>query len=254
MRIRLWRFFALLIALPITQAAVPRPMPDVQSRVVDGGTFTLYLNGGRIGEERFVIREEPAGRAGPVYRAGAELNLKLAGRTMRVSVAVETIGADCRPRRYEMQINGPETITITGSLAHERMRLDIRSADGDEMKEFLVRGQAAILERHIAHHYFFAAKMFGDAASGELVLIVPRQRLQQRAVLEDRGTESVRIGERELVLRHLAIVTEARTTHHFWLDGDRVMRVDVPEEGFLAVRSDIPDQSTRSSKGGTHEQ
>ncbi|KPK79946.1 MAG: hypothetical protein AMS25_10905 [Gemmatimonas sp. SM23_52] len=245
MRTRLWRFFAAFIALPIALAAVPRPTPYVQSQVVDGGTFTLYLNGGRIGEERFLIRGEPAGSAGPVYRAGAELNLKLDGRTMRVSVAVETIGARCRPRRYEIQINGPETITITGSLARERMRLDIRSAEGDEMKEFLVRGQAAILERHIAHHYFFAAKLLGNAASGELVLIVPSQRLQQRAVIEDRGTEGVRIGERELMLRHLAIVTETRTTHHVWLDGDRVMKVDVPEEGFLAVRSDIPDQATR---------
>ncbi len=241
---------ALLCAL----AAAPRPTAPVQQQVYDSGTFTLFLNDARIGEERFVIREERAGTAGPIYRAGAELNLKLDGRTMRVSVALETVGARCRPRRYELQVNGPEVTSITGRLVRERMRLDIRSPRGDEMKEFLVRGQAAILERHIAHLYFFASKVLGNAASGELVLIVPQHRLQQQATMENRGMETVRIGERELQLRHLAITSDTRTVHHIWLDGDRVMRVEVPEEGFLAVRSDITDQATRQAKGGSHEQ
>ncbi len=142
---------AALLALLFALAAAPRPTAPVQQQVFDSGTFTLFLNDARIGEERFVIREERAGTAGPIYRAGAELNLKLDGRTMRVSAALETVGARCRPRRYELQVNGPEVTSITGRLVRERMRLDIRSPRGDEMKEFLVRGQAAILERHIAH-------------------------------------------------------------------------------------------------------
>lgn len=232
---------ALLFAL----AAAPRPTAPVQQQVHDSGTFTLFLNDARIGEERFVIREERAGTAGHIYRAGAELNLKLDGRTMRESVALETVGARCRPRRYELLVDGSEGTSITGRFVRERIRLDIRSPRGDEMKEFLVRGQAAILETHIAHHYFFASKALGTAASSELVLIVPRRKLQQHATIVDRGMEAVQIGEREVQLHHLAITTDTRTEHHIWLDGDRLMRVEVPEEGFLAVRSDITGQTMR---------
>jgi hypothetical protein len=234
-----------VLALPLALAGPTRPSTPESPDDLDSGTFTLYLNGARIGDERFVIHEEGSGSAGPVYRAYAELNLKLDGRTMRISVALEALGSLCRPRRYEAEINGSEATTIVGQLIRDRIRLDVRSPAGDEMKEFLIRGATAIIDPLIAHQYFFVAKILGDEASADLSIIVPRERNQLKASIVDQGEEVVQVGEREVRVRHIALTTDNGITHHVWLDGDRVMQVEVPDEGFRAVRSDAIDPSTR---------
>jgi hypothetical protein len=205
--------------------------------VIDSGTFTLYLNGARIGEERFIIRRERVGSAGFVFRAGAELNLKLDGSTMRVSVALETVGPSCRPLRYQAELNGSAATKITGTLSRDRIRLDVRSPSGSEMKEFLVPGEVALLDKYVAHHYFFANKLLADKRSVDVSIIVPRDRKQEAMRIVDQGVEPVSIGSSELELRHITIDSQTGATHHVWLDGDRVMKVEVPEDAFLAVRS-----------------
>ncbi len=205
--------------------------------MVDNGTFTLYLEGARIGEERFIIRRERVGSAGFVFRAGAEINLKLDGSTMRVTVALETVGPSCRPLRYRAEVNGSAATTVVGTLSRDRIRLDVRSPRGDEMKEFLVPGAVALLDKYVAHHYFFANKLLADEPSVEVSIIVPRDRNQEAVRIVDQGVELVSIGSAELQLRHITIDSQSGATHHAWLDGDRVMKVEVPEQGFRAVRS-----------------
>ncbi|UCC73073.1 MAG: hypothetical protein JSV86_00480 [Gemmatimonadota bacterium] len=231
---------AVALTLPLVLGGARR-MPGDPPDVIDSGTFTLYLSGTRIGEERFVIRWERAGSAGPVFRAGAELNLKLDGSTMRISVALEALGSRCRPLRYEAEINGSAATTIVGTFARDRIRLDVRSPRGDEMKEFLGHERVAVLDTHVAHHYFFVTKLLAGANSAEARIIVPRDRNQQLVQVVDEGTEPVSIGSAEMQLRHIAIVSQTGPTRHVWLDGDRVIKVDVPEHGFFAVRSDTGD-------------
>ena len=237
-----------LLALALL-AAVHAPGPALAQDVIDGGTFTLFLNDARIGEEQFIIRQERAGTAGPLYRAGAEQNLKLDGRTMRISVALEVTGARARPRRYEAEINGGTTTSIVGTIVTDRLRLDVRSPQGEEVKEILVRGLAAILDRRTAHHYFFVWKLLGDETSAELWVINPRDQSHERYRAEKLGSESITVGGREFVANHLVLTSETGATRHVWLEGDRVMRVEVPDEGFVAVRSDAVDRSTNSPRG-----
>lgn len=212
--------------------------------IIDSGTFTLYLAGVRIGEERFVIRRERAGSAGPVYRAGAELFLKLNGQTMRVSVALEALGSRCRPLRYEAEVNGPEPVVILGTMARGRWRLDVRHPAGNEMKEFMLRENVAILDQYVAHHYFFASKLVAGEVSTEATIIVPRDRSQNLVQIIDQGVESVRVGSDELQLRHIAIISESNGESHVWMDGDRVMKVEIPGIEFLALRSSGNNHST----------
>jgi hypothetical protein len=225
------------VALSLTLAAAPPASPEL----LDNGTFTLYINGARIGEERFLIRRERAGSAGAVYRAGAELNLKLDGRTMRVSVGLEALGPQCRPVRYAAQINGSEATTIVGMLIRDRIRLDIRSPRGDEMKEFLVRGKLAVFDRYIAHQYFFASMLLGNEVTTEASVLVPQDGNQEAVTIVDRGEEPVTVGQAELQLRHIEIAMQDGSTHHVWMDGVRVMKVEIPGVQFLAIRSDTAD-------------
>ena len=219
-----------------------QPAPAGEPEVLDSGAFTLFLRGARIGEERFVIRTEQAGSAGLLYRAGAELNLKIDGETMRVAVGLEVLGAGCHIRGYEAEVNGNRATSIVVALVRDRIRLNVRSPRGDEMTEFLHRERTVILDMildtHIAHQHFFAWKLLGGNRSSDATVLTPIEKQKYTARIEDRGLESVRLNDAERELHHIAIITENRRTHHVWLDGDKVMKVEVPEDGFIAVRSD----------------
>ena len=112
------------------------------------------------------------------------------------------------------------------------------------MKEFLVRGRAMILDRHIAHHYFFAGRLIDCDPSGAVSVIVPRDRNQEQAQIVDRGVDTQTVEGRELELRHLEIVSNSGKARHVWLDGDRVIKVEVPDEGFQAIRTRTTTQPT----------
>ena len=228
---------SLLLVLPATLAGGGHAPPIGDQEALDSGSFTLFVHGARIGEERFVIREDRAGAAGPIYLARGELNLKVDGSTMRINVALEALGSGCRPRRYEAEIDAAEPTTIVANLMRDRLRMDIKSAKGQEMKEFLVRGKTAILDRYIAHHYFFAAKLLGCESGSAAGIIVPRERNYYSARIVDQGEETVRVAGQELRLRHVTITPQGGSARHVWLDGDKVMKVHNPETGFLAERS-----------------
>jgi len=212
-------------------------IPASEPEVLDSGSFTLFLRGARIGEERFVIRTEPAGSGGLLYRAGAELNLKIDGETSRVAVGLEVLGAGCHIRGYESEINGNRATSIVLALVRDRIRLNVRSPRGDEMTEFLHHDRTIILDTQIAHQHFFAWRLLGGNRSVDATVMVPRERRQYSARIEDRGSETVRLNDADRELRHIAIITENRKTHHVWLDGDRVMKVEVPDDKFVAVRA-----------------
>lgn len=232
-------------------ATAAEPTRATAPVIQDQGTFTLYLDGTRIGEERFIIRRESAAGSEPILIGLAELNLKLDGRTMRIRVALETAGEPSLPRRYEAEIDGSEMTRIVGTLLPDRVVLNVNSPEGEEMKQFLVRGKAAILERHIAHHYYFASKLLGDEPSIEISVIVPRDRAQHSMTIEDRGMEDVQIEDDYYRLRHLTMTDETGTVHHVWLDGDRVTRVEVPALGFTAVRSGSLLSTSLNKQGGS---
>ena len=221
-----------------------RPLSAGAAEVIDAGTFTLYLNGARIGEERFVIRQERSGTSGPIFRAVAEQNLKLDGQATRISMALEATGLRARLRRYEAEINGGAATTIVGTVVSDRFRLGIRSPQGEEMREFLVRGRTAILDRYIAHQYFFVHKLLGSEVAIDAYVIVPRERRREPYRVENHGPDSISVAGGETTARHITLTAETGATRHLWLDGDRVIRVEVPDEGFVAVRSDAYDQTT----------
>jgi hypothetical protein len=149
---------------------------------------------------------------------------------------LEVLGAGCLIRGYEAEINGNRATNIVLALVRDRIRLNVRSPRGDEMTEFLRHDRTVILDTQIAHQHFFASKLLGGNRSAEATVMVPRERRQYSARIEDRGVEAVRLNDADTELRHIAIITENRKTHHVWLDGDKVMKVEVPEDGFIAVR------------------
>ncbi|UCF20597.1 MAG: hypothetical protein JSU87_04080 [Gemmatimonadota bacterium] len=235
---------AALVSLSLAAVAGTRLLADRGTDMIDSGNFTLFQGGVRIGEERFVIHSDRAGDAGPIFRARADLSLKLEGQTMRVNVALEALGTACRPRRYEAKVDGPDAMSVVTTFAGNRMTHEFRTSAGYEREEALVRGKAVILDRNIAHHYFFAGRLADCETSGVVNVIVPRDRYLEQARIVDRGVDSQTVEGRALELHHLEIISSSGTSRHVWLDGDRVIKIEVPEEGFMAVRSRTATQPT----------
>lgn len=212
---------------------------DEAARVVDQGTFTHLMGGTRIGEERFIIREERAGSGGSLFVAGAELNRKVDGEASRIRVALEVIGRYALPRRYEADINDSDASTIVAVLVRDRLRLNVSSSEGQDMRQFLVAGRAVILDSHIAHQYFFLTRLLGANPTAEVTVFVPQEQKQMKVKVEDQGESEVTIEGRSYLLRHLTVSASEMATHHAWLYGDRVIRVEIPDDEWLATRADV---------------
>lgn len=231
------RYLAPAVLLLVGIDTIPAGEPEI----LDSGTFTLFQQGARIGEERFVIRAEQAGGAGQIYRAGANLYLKIGGKTTRVAVGLEVLGDKCHLRGYEAEINDDGATSIVLALARDRIRLNVRSPRGDEMTEFLHHDRTVILDvvlgTHIVHQYFFAWKLLDGNRASDATVMIPIQKQQHAARIEDRGLDTVRLNDVDAELRHVVITTGNGSAHHIWLDGDKVMKVEIPGDGFVAVRS-----------------
>ncbi|MEX0912491.1 MAG: hypothetical protein WD031_03595, partial [Gemmatimonadota bacterium] len=90
----------------------------------------------------------------------------------------------------------------------------------------------------VAHHYYFLARR---TRSGRVPILVPRENRQAMAVVEDRGEEQMTIGGTEATLYHLVVTPEGGDERHVWVDAlGRVVRVEIPDRSYLAVRSELP--------------
>lgn len=211
------------------------------AQTVDTGVFDLYAGGVRVGEERFTIREERSA-GGRVFRSGSELNLKLDGQTARVRVAVEVSASTLRPLRYEAEFDGSEAMQIRGVVTRDRFRLIVRSPRGERIQQFLPGRSWAILEERVAHLYYFVARLLTDSEEREITAIVPHDRREITLRLEDRGRATTRVSGRQLELRHLVIQGPGDSQRHVWLDDEgRLMKVEIPDAGWSAQRSDPPE-------------
>ena len=209
------------------------------ARIVDSGRFTHYLREARIGEERFVISEESTGGGGTLLQASADLNRKIGGETGRVRVALEALGPYPRPRRYEADINGSAATTLVAVLVRDRLRLDVRSPAGQEMRQFLIQDNVLILDPFLAHQYFFAARMLGEGDSIRAKLIVPQERSESLVWVRDLGLDELAVQGERRSLRHLRIEGEGLATRDAWVDGERVVVVEIRSEKWRAIRADV---------------
>jgi hypothetical protein len=77
--------------------------------------------------------------------------------------------------------------------------------------------------------------------NGRLPIIVPRDNKQVMATVRDVGEEQVIVGESTLTLYHLEVQPDGGELRHVWLDDlGRVIKVEIPSTGYMAVRTEIP--------------
>lgn len=224
---------ALTIALAAMLGAVAPGAS--QTTVIDEGTFRLSVRGTPVGTETFTIRRSGSGTAATVVAQG-RITLD-SGEQTRALLQVD--GPGLRPAAYQVEASGPDRLTVRGQTAGNRFRAQVVSPTGETMREYLIGDGAIVLDDGVAHHHYFVAAM---AAGASIPVIVPRQNRQVTATLRELAAETIQVGGQRVSARRLSFEPAGLPARTLWVDSEgRVLRLAIPDHGYLAERTALPE-------------
>lgn len=223
-------FHQLLLALFFA----PGVLVAQNSAAVDEGTFMVTQNGTPIGRESFRIVRAP-GPGGQVYEARSRNAL---GRT-RISTILGTDSAGV-PVSYESELSTGAHVTerLKGRGRPGRFSVLVQTRGGEAAREYVLENGALLIDEDVIHQYFFIG-LAGRQA--EFTVIGPRSHQQAKFRYEDRGTETLEIGGRQIASRRVALIASSGSARELWLDSaGRLLKVAIPDKSLIAVRDDPP--------------
>lgn len=203
-----------------------------QNVVLDEGEFHVTQAEGGVGTETFAIRRLGQGVDAYVI-ANAVIELDLPAGHEQVKPLLQT-GPDLSFSRYQVEVAGADPVEIAVTSGDRRLLARTRSSRGEQEREFRAATGTVLLEHGVAHLYWFLSRMSeGDATT----VLVPRTGAQGRIVLISVRPEPVGVAGAQHQARHVTFEMNG-ALHEVWYDSeDRVLRVEVPESGFLAERT-----------------
>jgi hypothetical protein len=216
------------------------PVAEVRAQVVtlDEGTFRITVDGRNVGSESFQIRRSGSGEAAQVI-ATAEIRMEVPEGRIDLRPALQASGAEMAVTAYQIKVSGGIQEEITVTLGDRRFRSSIRSERGEREREFRAAPGTLLLDLGVAHQYYFLGARIGSE-SVTIPVISPRQGTQFDLRVSPVGTQSIRIGDADVQARHLRLEGEGGV-RELWIDAEgRVLRVDVPEQGYVALRERAP--------------
>jgi hypothetical protein len=219
--------FALAIAVPLA----------AQAGAEDQGTFRITVNGRPAGTEEFSIRQSGAGSSAEVIATG-RIRLTLPTGSLELTPRLRATGLSANPISYEVTIGGDSPRKIVGTVGSGRFSAKIVSPSGEQLREYVASSGALILDDDVAHHYYFLAQRL---RSGAVPILIPRENRQVMATVANRGEEKLTIGGTAATVYHLVVTPANGGERHVWVDDlNRVIRVEIPERGYAAVRTELP--------------
>jgi hypothetical protein len=208
-----------------------------QSAADDAGTFRVSVGGHTVGTEEFMIRQSGVGAAAEVIATG-RVSLNLETGSLELVPRLRTTGFQADPVSYEVTVGGDSPRRITGTIGSGRFSARIVTASGEQMREYVASSGASVLDDGVAHHYYFLARR---TRSGRVPILVPSENRQVMATVTDRGETRININGAMVSLFHLVVTPDGGDERHVWVDAlNRVIRVEIPARGYLAVRTEVP--------------
>jgi len=222
-----------LTLVALAAIAVTRTLPG-QVATLDEGSFTITINGERVGREDFRIRSTP-GSSGPEVVATASVSY--ANRRILPQMRSDSAGA---PSRYVVQVkDGMGTDeSVTGIVGRGRVSASVKNARGESANEFVVSQGAVVIDDDVFHQYYFLTRR---KALGPVSVIVPRRNTQVTMRVSDSGADKVTIGGTALDAHHYTIADPGGADREVWADASgRLLKVTIPSRGAVALRDDPP--------------
>ncbi|HEV2131084.1 MAG TPA: hypothetical protein VGR27_08275 [Longimicrobiaceae bacterium] len=208
-----------------------------QGAMADEGTFRVTVDGRNAGTEEFSIRQTGSGTSAEAVATG-RVQLTLPTGSLELQTRLRGSGLQADPVAYEVSVGGDSPQRIVGTVGSGRFSARTVSATGERLREYVASSGAVVLDDAVAHHYYFLARR---VRSGSVPIIIPRENRQVMATVTDRGEAPVNIGSTTVNLFHLVIQPAGAGERHVWVDAlSRVIRVEIPERNYVAVRTEIP--------------
>lgn len=208
-----------------------------QAVTLDEGVFQLTINGQVLGTETFIIQRTGTGQNTSILARG---RIVRDDGSQEIVSSLQLDGSPPAPTAYEVRVTGEGARRVLARAAGRRLSVRTISAEGDRMREFLIPDGAALLDEGIAHHYFFVTRRLDDA-NRQVPVIVPRRDRQMNARFEVTGSEQLQIGERSVTARIVNVQPAGAPDRRLWIDDQgRILRLAIPDQGFVALRSAPP--------------
>lgn len=208
-----------------------------QTGAEDSGTFRVSIGGREVGTEQFSIRQTGAGGNAQIIATG-RVQLTLPTGTLELTPSLRSSGFQADPVAYEVAIGGSSPRKIVGRIGDGRFSARIVSPSGEQLREYVASNGATVLDDGVAHHYYFLARR---VRNGQVPIIVPRENRQVMATVTDRGEEQVSINGTPHSLFHLVVAPRGGEERHVWVDDlNRVIKVEIPDQQYVAVRTAVP--------------
>lgn len=222
-----------------TSRAILRPTAPQPARL-DAGSFTVLLNGQRVGREQFSVQ-----RLAPVDGATLEVRSESAVGEKRTAMRLEADSAGT-PVRYSVEERqGTEvTLRLGGQRVRGRFATLARSVTGESAREYLLRPQAVVVEDDgfVQHALLLWGRRLvpGDGVTLPSLTPVANAQGAVRIVLEAEADPVVIAGARR-VARRWRVVTASGELRLVWTEPEGpLLRVQIPSRGLEAVRDDVP--------------
>jgi hypothetical protein len=206
-----------------------------QVATLDEGSFTIAVNGERVGREDFRIRSTP-GSAGPEVVATASVSYP--NRRVLPQMRADSAGV---PSRYVIEVKGGPAVDerVDGSVFRGRVSARVKNSRGESANEFVVSPGALLIDDDVFHQYYFITRR--QSPVGPVSVIVPRRNTQVTMRVADAGTEKLAIGGTTLDARRFTIADPGGADREVWVDSSgHLLKVAIPSKGVVALRDDPP--------------
>lgn len=209
-------------------------LPAQGVRTLDRGSFTITVNGQRVGREDFTISGTP-GANGMEYLSKA--TVVYGDKRMNPSLWSDSSGI---PSRYTIDVKGTTGASERwmGRIGRGRVSAQIDNARGPSEREYVVTDGAVLVDDDVFHQYYFVAQRAGKSA---IPIVIPRRNAQMVLRPSEAGSEKLTVGAASIEAKHLVFTEPSGATRDVWVDaGGRVIKVAIPARNVVALRDDPP--------------
>lgn len=226
------------LAQPLAQppAQAPRQVPAR----LDEGSFTIRVNGERIGREQFSIQ-----RVNAPDGVTLEVRAEAAIGDRRLAVRLEADSAGTPIRYSAEERRGPElSWRLGGQRVRGRFATLSRGVEGEAAREYLLRPGAVVVEEDalILHALLVRGRNVAVGSGLTLPSLTPTANSQGvvRVVLEAEQ-DTIAVAGTRRPSRRWRVVTALGDPRLVWADRDgHLLRVVITGRGIDAVRDDVP--------------